>query len=63
MKALVISGDTLQETEWNVDEILSTTLTKDQFITRLIDDEWFDKESTCGLTYGQIRDLNEFTLR
>lgn len=63
MKALVISGDTLQQSEWNVEDILSTTLSKDDFITRLIDDEWFDTESKCGLTYGQIRDLNEFTLR
>lgn len=63
MAALVISGDTLQQSEWNIDDILSTTLSKDDFITRMIDDEWFETESTCGLTYGEIRQLNEFTLR
>lgn len=63
MAALVISGDTLQQSEWNIDDILSTTLSKDDFITRLIDDEWFETESKCGLTYGEIRQLNEFTLR
>jgi hypothetical protein len=63
MKTLVISGNTLQETPWNVDDILSSVETKKDFITRLIDEEWFDNTSTCGLTYGQIRELNEFTLR
>jgi hypothetical protein len=61
MKTLLISGNTL--TEWDVEEVLSTTQSKKDFITRLIDDEWFDKQSTCGLTYGQIRELNEYTLR
>ncbi len=61
MKTLLISGNTL--TEWDVEEVLSTTESKKDFITRLIDDEWFDKQSTCGLTYGQIRELNEYTLR
>jgi hypothetical protein len=63
MKALLLSGGTLQQTEWDVEDILSTTANKQDFITRLIDDEWMDKHSTCGLTYGQIRELNEFTLR
>jgi hypothetical protein len=63
MKALLLSGGTLQQTEWDVEDILSTTKSKDDFITRLIDDEWFDTESKCGLTYGEIRQLNEFTLR
>jgi hypothetical protein len=61
MKTLLISGNTL--TEWDVEEVLSTTQSKKDFITRLIDDEWFDKQSTCGLTYGQIRELNEYTLK
>jgi hypothetical protein len=62
MKVLLISGDTYTSQEWNLDNILSTKSKKD-IITQLIDDEWFDTTSTCGLTYGQIRDSNEFTLR
>jgi hypothetical protein len=63
MKTLLISGDTLQQTEWDIEDVLTNTLSKTDFITRLIDDEWMDKQSTCGLTYGQIRELNEYTLR
>lgn len=63
MKALLVSGGTLQQTEWNVEDILSTTTTKQDFITRMIDEQWFEQESICGLTYGEIRQLNEYTLR
>jgi len=32
--------------------------TKDDIITELIDVEWFDTYSIGGLTYGEIRDLD-----
>jgi hypothetical protein len=47
--------------EWNVDSILEVKpKTVKEVITTLLDDEWFDKMSTCGLTYGEINELEKY---
>jgi hypothetical protein len=47
--------------EWNVDNILKVNpKTVKEVITTLLDDEWFDKMSTCGLTYGEIKELEKY---
>jgi|688.fasta_scaffold1679008_1 hypothetical protein len=62
MKALTLSGNTLSQTEWNIEDILNET-SKEDLITRMVDDQWFETISTCGLTYGEIRRMNEYSLR
>jgi len=57
MSILKISGDTLITMDWDVEEILES---KENQITRLVDLEWFDKMSYCGLTYGEINQLENF---
>jgi membrane-associated HD superfamily phosphohydrolase len=47
--------------EWNVDSILEVKpKTVKEVVTTLLDDEWFDKMSTCGLTYGEINELEKY---
>lgn len=60
MKSLLISGNTLQE--WNIEEVLINK-TKDDYIARLIEDEWNDKMSKCGLTYGEIKEYEKYNYR
>ena len=59
MATLRISGDTLVITDWDVENILKVE-SKEDSITRIIDEEWFDKMSYCGLTYGEIEQLEKF---
>jgi hypothetical protein len=57
MKTLLISGNTLQE--WNVDEILTNKVKpKDQQICDMLQSEWDNKVSTCGMTYLEIEQFN-----
>lgn len=57
MKTLLISGDTLQE--WNVEQILTNRIkSKDQQICDMLQNEWDNKVSTCGMTYLEIEQLN-----
>jgi hypothetical protein len=59
MATLRISGDTLVTTEWDIESILKVE-SKENSITRLVDSEWFDRMSYCGLTYGEINQLENF---
>jgi hypothetical protein len=59
MNTLLISGETLQE--WNVSEILTDKVkSKDQLITEMIEYEWDNRVSRCGLTYLEIEQLNTY---
>ena len=59
MSVLTISGNTLQKMDWDVDSILKVE-TKEDTITRLTIEDWKNKVSTCGLTYGEIEELDLF---
>jgi hypothetical protein len=54
---LLVSGDTGQLENWNVDEFLPTTNRKDDR-GRLVDYEWDNTISKCGMTYLEIEQLN-----
>lgn len=57
MKTLLISGNTLQE--WDVEQILTTkTKSKDQQICDMLQNEWDNTVSKCGMTYLEIEQLN-----
>ena len=57
MKTLLISGNTLQE--WDVEQILTNKIkSKDQQICDMLQNEWDNKVSTCGMTYLEIEQLN-----
>ena len=57
MKNLLISGNTLQE--WDIEEVLTDRIkSKDQVITELIQYEWDNTISRCGMTYLEIEQLN-----
>lgn len=57
MKTLLISGNTLQE--WNVDEILTQKVkSKDRDICDMIQYEWDNIVSRCGMTYLEIEQFN-----
>jgi hypothetical protein len=42
--------ETIKLKEWNVDDVITT----------LIDDEWFERTSLCGLTYAEINELEKY---
>jgi hypothetical protein len=57
MKNLLISGNTLQE--WDIEEVLTDRVkSKDQVITELIQYEWDNTISRCGMTYLEIEQFN-----
>lgn len=57
MKTLLISGNTLQE--WDVEQILTDKVkSKDQQITEMLQYEWDNRVSRCGLTYLEIEQFN-----
>ena len=57
MKNLLISGNTLQE--WDIEEVLTDRIkSKDQVITELIQYEWDNTISRCGMTYLEIEQFN-----
>jgi hypothetical protein len=57
MKTLLISGDTLQE--WDVEQILTNKVkSKDQDIADMLQYEWDNKVSRCGMTYLEIEQFN-----
>ena len=59
MKTLLISGNTLQE--WDVEQILTTKIkSKDQQICDMIQSDWDNRVSTCGMTYLEIEQLNDY---
>jgi hypothetical protein len=58
MKTLLISGNTL--TEWNVEEIISNVKSKDQIICDMIQTDWDNTISRCGMTYLEIEQLNTY---
>lgn len=59
MSILKISGNTLTTMDWDVESILKVE-SKEDSITRIIDQEWFEQTSLCGLTYGEIKQLENF---
>jgi len=57
MKTLLISGDTLQE--WDVEQILTNKVkSKDQEIADMLQYDWDNKVSRCGMTYLEIEQFN-----
>jgi hypothetical protein len=60
-KGLLLSGETM--TNWDVESVLTPIEPTTDYITRLIDEEWLNTYSTCGLTYGEINELDTFKLR
>ena len=57
MKNLLISGNTLQE--WDIEEVLTDRIkSKDQVITELIQYEWDNTISRCGMNYLEIEQFN-----
>ena len=57
MKALVISGNTLQE--WNVNDILTNKVkSKEQTICDMVQTDWDNSISKCGMTYLEIEQFN-----
>ena len=57
MKNLLISGNTLQV--WDIEEVLTDRIkSKDQVITELIQYEWDNTISRCGMTYLEIEQFN-----
>ena len=57
MKNLLISGNTLQE--WDIEEVLTDRIkSKDQVIKELIQYEWDNTISRCGMTYLEIEQFN-----
>jgi hypothetical protein len=57
MKNLLISGDTTQE--WDIENILSVK-SKDQSICDMIQSDWDNRISSCGMTYLEIEQLNNY---
>jgi hypothetical protein len=59
MKALVISGETLQEKEWNVEDILTDKIkSKNRTICDMLENAWDNKVSRCGMTYLEIEQFD-----
>jgi hypothetical protein len=57
MKTLLISGDTLQE--WDIEQILTNKVkSKDQEIADMLQYDWDNKVSRCGMTYLEIEQFN-----
>jgi hypothetical protein len=57
MKTLLISGDTLQE--WDVEQILTNKVkSKDQDIADMLQYDWDNRVSRCGMTYLEIEQFN-----
>lgn len=57
MKTLLISGNTLQE--WDIEEALTNKVkSKDQQICDMLQNEWDNTISRCGMTYLEIEQFN-----
>lgn len=56
MKNLLISGNTNQVEEWDIDEIISSSKEKD--IERMLQYNWDNRISRCGMTYLEIEQFN-----
>jgi hypothetical protein len=57
MKNLLISGNTLQE--WDIEEVLTNKVkSKDQTICDMIQSDWDNTISRCGMTYLEIEQFN-----
>ena len=57
MKTLLISGNTLQE--WDVEKILTDKVkSKDQTICDMVQSDWDNTISRCGMTYLEIEQFN-----
>ena len=57
MKTLLISGNTLQE--WDIEEALTNKVkSKDQIICDMIQSDWDNTVSRCGMTYLEIEQFN-----
>jgi hypothetical protein len=57
MKTLLISGNTLQE--WDVEKILTEKVkSKDQTICDMVQSDWDNTISRCGMTYLEIEQFN-----
>jgi hypothetical protein len=57
MKTLLISGNTLQE--WDIEEALTNKVkSKDQIICDMIQSDWDNTISRCGMTYLEIEQFN-----
>lgn len=59
MSVLTISGNTLEKVEWDINSLLKVE-TKEEAIERLAIEDWKNRVSKCGLTYGQIEELDYY---
>jgi hypothetical protein len=57
MTNLLISGDTIQT--WDIESILLEK-SKDQTICDMIQNDWDNRISSCGMTYLEIEQLNNY---
>lgn len=56
IRTLLVSGDTLQE--WDINEILDNTKSKNRDIETLVRYNWDNRVSRCGMTYLEIEQIN-----
>lgn len=56
LRTLLVSGDTLQE--WDINEILDNTKSKNRDIETLVRYNWDNRVSRCGMTYLEIEQIN-----
>lgn len=59
MGNLKISGSTTEITEWDIKDIL-TEKSKDQTICDMIQNDWDNRIASCGMTYLEIEQLNNY---
>ena len=59
MGNLKISGSTTEITEWDIKDIL-TDKSKDQTICDMIQSDWDNRIASCGMTYLEIEQLNNY---
>lgn len=59
MENLKISGETGQLDNWNVDDVIKPlTSSKQMDIARMLQHEWDNTISRCGMTYLEIEQFN-----
>jgi hypothetical protein len=59
MENLKISGETGQLDNWNVDDVIKPlTSSKQMDIARMLQYEWDNTISRCGMTYLEIEQFN-----
>jgi hypothetical protein len=59
MENLKISGETGQLDNWNVDDVIKPlTSSKQMDVARMLQYEWDNTISRCGMTYLEIEQFN-----